>query len=112
LIDRRCQTADEVAAWVVEAAKKIGQSGHSGQGGQNGQAAQPGLTSTESTTTTLSTKIYPELAANAALTLLAVACALLDRQVERLAQDFENGGGFTERLYRVRTAKRSRLGKR
>lgn len=51
-------------------------------------------------------KLYPELSANAALTLLAVACALLDRQVARLAADFESEGGFTERLYRVRTAKR------
>jgi len=48
------------------------------------------------------------LAANAALSLLNLACYLLDRQVERLAQDFENEGGFTERLYRVRTAKRRR----
>jgi len=40
--------------------------------------------------------------------LLAVACSLLDRQVERLAQDFEKDGGFTERLYQVRTAKRNR----
>lgn len=46
------------------------------------------------------------LAANAALSLLNLACYLLDRQVERLAQDFETGGGFTERLYQVRTSKR------
>ena len=57
----------------------------------------------------MSTPIYPELSANAVLVLLAVACSLLDRQVERLAKDFENQGGFTERLYRVRTAKRKRL---
>ena len=100
LIDRRCQTADEVAAWVVEAAKK------SGRGGQDGQRGQKAEASTESTTSTLSTKTYPELSANAALVLLAVACSLLDRQVERLAQDFEKEGGFTERLYKVRTAKR------
>lgn len=62
--------------------------------------------STVSTKSTLSTKIYPELAANAALTLLAVACALLDRQVARLAEEFESKGGFTERLYRVRKQKR------
>jgi four helix bundle suffix protein len=103
LIDRRCQTADEVAAWVVEAVKKSGQCGPGGQ-----SAEQP----TVSTKSTLSTQNYSELSANAALTLLAVACALLDRQVERLAEDFENEGGFTERLYRVRTAKRSRQGKR
>ncbi|MGC8774809.1 MAG: four helix bundle suffix domain-containing protein [Chlorobaculum sp.] len=47
------------------------------------------------------------LAANAALSLLNLACYLLDRQVARLAEDFENEGGFTERLYRVRTAKRN-----
>jgi four helix bundle suffix protein len=46
------------------------------------------------------------LAANAALSLLNLACSLLDRQVARLAEDFEHEGGFTERLYRVRTAKR------
>lgn len=99
LIDRRCATADEVAAWVLEVAKK---GEHCRQDGRNGQ----GQASTESTASTLSTRIYPELSANAALVLLAVACSLLDRQVERLAQDFENEGGFTERLYRVRTAKR------
>jgi len=31
---------------------------------------------------------------------------ILDQQVERLALDFEKEGGFTERLYKVRTAKR------
>jgi len=48
------------------------------------------------------------LAANGALSLLNLACYLLDRQVARLAADFENEGGFTERLYRVRTARRNR----
>uniref|UniRef100_B3EPI3 Uncharacterized protein n=1 Tax=Chlorobium phaeobacteroides (strain BS1) TaxID=331678 RepID=B3EPI3_CHLPB len=43
------------------------------------------------------------LVANGALSLLNLACYLLDRQVERLATDFENEGGFTERLYRVRS---------
>ncbi|MDZ7761429.1 MAG: four helix bundle suffix domain-containing protein [Desulfovermiculus sp.] len=42
------------------------------------------------------------------LVLIGVACAMLTRQLERLAQDFEKQGGFTERLYRVRTAKRRR----
>lgn len=103
LIDRRCETADEVATWVVATVKKRGLCG---QGGPSGQA-EPGHTKfTTSTQSTLSTKVYPELSANAALVLLAVACALLDRQVERLAQDFESEGGFTERLYRVRSEKR------
>ncbi|GAU09028.1 four helix bundle suffix domain-containing protein [Desulfoplanes formicivorans] len=104
LIDQRCRTADEVAAWVVKVVKKSGQCG---QDGRCGQIRKP---STASMASTLSTRIYPELSANAALTLLTVACSLLDRQVERLAQDFETQGGFTERLYRVRSAKRRRQG--
>jgi four helix bundle suffix protein len=50
---------------------------------------------------------FPELAANAALVLLAVACSLLDRQLAAQAEAFETEGGFTERLYRVRSEKRS-----
>jgi len=93
LIDRRCQSADDVARWIMEALKGSGPN-------------QRATTSTMSTKSTPSTQLYPEFSANAALVLLAVACALLDRQVERLAQDFENEGGFTERLYKVRTKKR------
>jgi len=66
-----------------------------GRGGQNPESP------TKSTISTRSTEFYSEPSANAALTLLAVACALLDRQVARLAVDFETEGGFTERLYRV-----------
>ncbi|MFH1037209.1 MAG: four helix bundle suffix domain-containing protein [PVC group bacterium] len=96
LIDRRCATADEVAAWVREE-HDCGRGGQSGPGGQS--------LSTPSTKSTPST--YPELAANAALVLLAVACSLLDRQLAAQAKAFETEGGFTERLYRVRSEKRS-----
>jgi four helix bundle suffix protein len=82
LIDRRCATADDVAAWVKECGRR-------GQGGPGGRPT------------------YPEIAANAALTLIAVTCALLDRQIAAQAAAFENEGGFTERLYRVRTARRA-----
>jgi four helix bundle suffix protein len=34
--------------------------------------------------------------------LLNLACHLLDRQIDGLAAEFENSGGFTERLYRRR----------
>lgn len=43
---------------------------------------------------------YAEIVANGALALIAVACALLDRQVAALSTRFEEEGGFTERLYR------------
>jgi four helix bundle suffix protein len=98
LIDRRCATADEVAQWVKEV-HGHGRSGQSRRSGQNNQSTTSTSLSTQST--------FPELAANAALVLLAVACSLLDRQISAQAKAFETEGGFTERLYRVRSEKRS-----
>jgi four helix bundle suffix protein len=83
LIARRPATADDVVAWAREVHDSI-----------------------QSTTSTAST--YPEIAANGALTLLAVACSLLDRQIAALEKIFVEQGGFTERLYRVRTERRNR----
>jgi four helix bundle suffix protein len=91
LINCRCATADEVAAWV----KLLHSRGHGGQHGQSGH----GKVSIAAD--------YQDLVANTALVLLAVACSLLDRQIAAQAKAFENEGGFTERLYRVRLAKRS-----
>lgn len=49
------------------------------------------------------------LVANAALSLLNLCCYFLDRQLAAQAAKFEQEGGFTERLYRVRsTARKSR----
>ncbi len=94
LIDKRCQTADEVAQWVQGVSKEGKQHEQSGPHGQS-------IKSTPSTGTS-----NEEAAANAALTLLAVATALLDRQLAAQAAAFENEGGFTERLYRTRQRKR------
>lgn len=103
LIDKRCRTADEVASWVLEVAKKGGQYG---RGRHSRQVKREDSPSTRSAVSTPSTEVFPLLSANAALVLIIVACSLLDRQVERLAQDFEKEGGFAERLYRVRSEKR------
>jgi len=94
LIDLRCATADEVAQWV-RAEHDCGLHGRGRLSGQKHQA------------TKFTAPTYPELAANAALVLLAVACSLLDRQLAAQAKAFETEGGFTERLYRVRSEKRS-----
>ncbi len=84
LIDRRCKTLDDVAEWIQEI-----------------HAACASTLSTKSK--------YAEIAANAALTLIAVACSLLDRQIEAQARNFVEEGGFTERLYRIRQqARRNR----
>ncbi len=98
LIARRCATADEVAAWVGEV--------HGGRGGCS-ERVEASIGSTKSTSSTRGApSSYPEISANAALVLIAVACGLLDRQIASQARAFEEEGGFTERLYRVRTEHR------
>ena len=73
---------------------------------KNGRLGPPSTASMPSTRSTPST--FPEIAANAALVLIAVACSLLGRQIAAQSSAFEQEGGFTERLYRVRTARRRR----
>jgi four helix bundle suffix protein len=104
LIALRPKTADEVASWVREVYGRGGQGRQSGQSGPGGQQGDAAHSSTPSTSSTMST--YPEIAANAALTLIAVASGLLDRQLAAQAAAFEKEGGFTERLYRQRQIKR------
>lgn len=103
LIDARPETADDVAAWAV--AVKNGLGGQDGRDGQKGSDPSTGSTSSTKSTTTLT---YPEIAANGALALIAVACSLLDRQIASLEKAFVEEGGFTERLYRVRSDARRR----
>jgi four helix bundle suffix protein len=91
LVARRCTTADQVAAWVKVVAGPYRQDGPDGQSTETISAIE---------------SIYPELSANAVLVLIGVACALLDRQISAQAAAFEQEGGFTERLYRVRQERR------
>jgi four helix bundle suffix protein len=91
LVARRCTTAAEVAAWVAD------QHGLHGPD-RRPQRSIPSIPSIKST--------YAELAANAAHILIGVACALLDRQIAAQAAAFTTEGGFTERLHRIRTARR------
>ncbi|GAB4343330.1 MAG: hypothetical protein Kow0099_21630 [Candidatus Abyssubacteria bacterium] len=103
LIALRPATANDVAHW---AKKTHGQRGPSGQKLRN-QKTNPPKPSTTSTLSTQSTpSTYPEIAANGALALIDVAVALLNRQIAAQAEAFEKEGGFTERLYRTRTARR------
>ena len=80
LIDARCASAEDVAHWVRETRARLGQNGRK--------------------------PTYAEIAANAALVLIAVACSLLDRQLASLAKRFLEDGGFTERMYRMRIQRR------
>jgi four helix bundle suffix protein len=98
LVARRCTTADAVADWVKEVHGPDGRNGPDGQP----KRASPSMASMPSIKST-----YPEIAANAAHVLIGVACALLDRQISTLEKTFVEEGGFTERLYRVRSARRN-----
>ena len=94
---RRCTTADAVAHWVREVHQLNGLNGLNG-------SLQPSPRSIKSISSIKST--YPEIAANAALILIGVACALLDRQIQAQVAAFTEEGGFTERLHRIRTERK------
>ncbi len=102
---RRCKTLDDVRKWAGDE--------------QNADRHRRTRTSTTTRTNTdrrnssVSVSDSPcksvdpaAFVANAALSLLNLCCYLLDRQIARQAEDFEKEGGFTERLYRVRTVRR------
>jgi four helix bundle suffix protein len=112
LVARRAVSADEVALWARDIFKKE-EAGPTGREGLAGQGKDETL-SNSSTESNRSSPLphpntYPEIAANGALVLINVACTLLDRQIASLAKMFEKEGGFTERLYKVRSAKTPRM---
>lgn len=89
---------EDVVGWAVQVQDQSGQSGHSGHTEKSGAP---------STRSTPSTAPAPDEAlANGALLLINVASALLGRQVAAQAAAFERDGGFTERLYATRRARR------
>lgn len=90
LVARRFLTADEVALWVKEIRGRSGQHGHYGQ-------------NMSSTSIKSMVSSFDEIAANAALVLIGVAISLLGRQLATQAKTFTEEGGFTERLYQVRS---------
>lgn len=107
---KRCATLEQVQAWVAEERqstrtreKPHGQSRTNTDG--HGQAGpDPSVRVRESPCSSVPSPA--RLAANAALSLLNLCCHLLDRQLAAQARAFENEGGFTERLYRVRSQRR------
>lgn len=121
LIRRRPETADQVARWAEamheaeRAQEKNGRHGPHGQNEPEGPEQEGGAGSTSSISSTASIPkpgarpaTYPEIAANGALALIAVATSLLRRQIGAQGDAFEAEGGFTERLYRTRRAHRDR----
>lgn len=88
---KRCSSVDELRAWIEEERQRV-----------------------EMSVSSVSVREGPciprhdELAANGILSLLNLACNLLDRQMAALDKNFLNDGGFTERLYRMRIQNRSK----
>jgi four helix bundle suffix protein len=104
---RRCATLEQVRAWVEEE-----RSGQTRTGTDRQGLAKPMKSSVPTSGRVPERPCQPvssaQLVANAALSLLNLACYLLDRQLAAQAAAFEKEGGFTERIYRVRTQARSR----
>ena len=95
--DSKPRTVEAFAAWVAQE-RRLNRDEH-------GQTRAD--TDTRTGTDSVGALSSACIVANAVLSLLNITCYLLDRQVQRLARDFENKGGFTERLYQKRINRRS-----
>ena len=100
---KRCASLREVRAWAEEEKQHTDEHGRTGTGAESRSKKQPSVSVCAGPCKSVSDST---LVANAALSLLNVCCYLLDRQIEAQAKAFETEGGFTERLYRVRSARR------
>ncbi len=106
---RRCSSVEDVRSWVEEEKQRERHTDDHGRtrtdtdkkvdNDRSSVSVREGLCSSVSS---------PVLVANAVLSLLNLCCYLLDRQIAAQAKSFEKEGGFTERLYRVRSAARKR----
>jgi four helix bundle suffix protein len=85
LLDHNYQTVDQLAQWIVRNCKDQAQK-------------TPDITDHQI--------LYPEYSANAALALIHLSCYFLDKQVAKLATEFKEKGGFSEKLYKVRKEER------
>ena len=103
---RRCATLEEVRAWVQEERKRA-RTNTDGHGRARGRPGASGSVKVGESPCAPAPG-SAELVANAALSLLNLCCYFLDRQLASQARAFVDEGGFTERLYRVRSQRRNR----
>lgn len=94
----RCATVEEVRLWVKDEQGRT-RTDRDRKTDPNGESVSVRVRPSRSVSSSV-------LVANAALSLLNLACYLLDRQLATQAKAFENEGGFTERLYRIRSQRR------
>jgi four helix bundle suffix protein len=101
---RRCATLAEVRTWVE--AERGGQTRIDTDRQGRGKAGKLSVPASVKVHESPCVPSSAELVANAALSLLNLACHLLDKQLAAQEKAFVEEGGFTERLYRVRSARR------
>ena len=99
---KRCATLEQVRAWVEEERRGPTRTDMDNHGSQ--KVRKPSVQVGGSSCAPVPGSA--ELVANAALSLLNLCCHLLDRQLEAQATAFVEEGGFTERLYKVRSERR------
>ena len=106
----QCNTLEEVQIWVAEERKKQKKNytnTNTHRQSQTNTDVSVSVSESPCQSVASSTPLSSAaLVANAALSLLNLSCYFLDRQIERLANDFEQNGGFTERLYKTRIQKK------
>lgn len=112
---RRCSSMSDLLAWEkdeLDIEEKEGLTRtHPDKHGQEGDPAlsvSVGVGPCRSVSARSSLSPSSVLQANASLSLLNLCCFLLDRQLVAQAAAFEKEGGFSERLYRVRSEKRKK----
>jgi len=104
---KQCRSVEEIRSWVKEEKKFWKQEN---QGPTRTIKDRQGPSRTDPKSVQVSEGPCESVnssffVANAALSLLNLAIYLLKKQIIRLADEFENNGGCTERLYKVRKEK-------
>ncbi|WP_085756017.1 four helix bundle suffix domain-containing protein [Sedimentisphaera salicampi] len=94
---RRCSSLQQFREWIISERKIKTPTDIHGQTQDEGVGVRDGR---------CRVFVSQELAANGALSLLNLACWLLDKQIYCLAEKFEQEGGFSERMHRIRKQKR------
>ena len=112
---RRCASMNDIMAWEKEELEKEEKEGRArtytdahGQEEESALSVAVGVRRCPSMSARSSLTQSSVLQANAALSLLNLCCYLLDRQLAAQAAAFEKEGGFSERLYRVRSERRKK----
>lgn len=106
---RRCKCMQELLSWEKEELEILKKEGRTRTDtDEHRQEKEPVLSVPVCVSRCPSFSGSSVLQANALLSLLNICCWLLDRQLAAQAEAFEKEGGFTERLYRVRSERRNK----